>query len=681
MRTPPRQLPPTTQYFSGRTAELRLLTGLLDQATPAVGTVVISAIGGTAGVGKTTLALRWAHQVAARFPHGQLYTDLRGFDPSRTPVTSDEVVRGFLTALGVPHEAIPASPQARVGLYRSILADRGVLVVLDNARDAAQVRPLIPSGPGCLVVVTSRDRLTGLVTSDGANVLRLDVLTEAEAGELLAGRLGADRLAAEPAAVADLIRLCAGLPLALSIAAAHAAANPSLPLAAQAADLRQARLDALATGDTATDVRAVFSWSYANLGPLAARMFRLTGVHPGPDLSDAAAASLAAVPLRDARGALSELAGAHLVVQHSPGRFAGHDLLRAYAAEQAEASEDDTRRQAAVHRVLDHYLHTAYAADQLLDPLREPITRTGPAAGVTAERIASYEQALAWFQAEHRVLRAAATLAARSGSGRHAWQLAWAQATFFKRHGDWHEWAAVEHIALAAAAGAGDTVGQAHACFDLGRAALRLGTYPGALAHLRRALELFAALDDRVGQAYSHIELGRTFRALGSIGTAIDHASQALVLAEDGGHQVVWAGALNNIGYYHAHLRDYEQALARCQQALSVFRELGCRSGEAQTLDSVGYAYHLLGQHDKAIGCFSQALELLRELGSRSDQATLLTHLGDVLSAAGDDGPAREAWQQALGILDELRHPDADLVRAKLGGPGAALAAPSPGWS
>ncbi len=640
--------------------------------------MVISAISGTAGVGKTALALRWAHQVAARFPHGQLYSDLRGFDQSRTPVTPAEAVRGFLTALGVPSEAIPASSQAQVGLYRSILADRSVLVVLDNARDAEQVRPLIPSGPGCLVVVTSRDQLTGLVASDGANVLRLDAFTQAEAGELLAG-LGADRLAAEPAAVADLIRLCAGLPLALAIAAAHAVTNPGLPLASLAADLRQARLDALATGDIATDVRAVFSWSYQNLSPPAARMFRLSGVHPGPDLTEAAAASLAAVPLRGARGTLSELAGAHLVAQHAPGRFAPHDLLRAYAAEQAEASEDDTQRQAAVRRVLDHYLHTAYAADQLLDPQREPITRTEAADGVTAERIASYEQALAWFQAERPVLRAAAALAARSGAGRHAWQLAWAQATYFKRHGDWHDWAAVQRIALAAAAHAGDTAGQAHACFDLGRAALRLGTYPGALAHLRRALELFAALDDRVGQAYSHIELGRTFRALGSIGTAIDHASRALVLAEDGGHQVVWAGALNNIGYYHAHLRDYEQALARCQQALRVFRELGCRSGEAQTLDSVGYAYHLLGQHDKAVGCFRQALELLRELGSRSDQATLLTHLGDVLSTAGDDRAAREAWQQALDILDELRHPDADLVRAKLGGPGAALAAPGPG--
>ena len=666
VRTPPRQLPPTTRYFAGRAGELQALTSLLDQLTTTAGAVVISAIGGAAGVGKTALALHWAHEVAGHFPHGQLYADLCGFGPSRAPVTPAEAVRGFLTALGVRGEAIPASPQAQFGLYRSLLADRSVLVILDNARDAEQVRPLMPSGPRCLTVVTSRDQLTGLVASDGANVLTLDVFSDAESAELLACRLGAGRLAREPAAVTELIRLCAGLPLALSIAAAHAAASPRLPLAFVAADLRQARLDALATGDVATDVRAVFSWSYRNLSQPGARMFRLLGTHPGPDITVSAAASLAGVPLAPAHRALAELAGAHLLAQHRPGRLTCHDLLRVYAAEQAEASEDSAQRRAAVHRILDHYLYTARAADRLLDPLREQIALPPPAAGVTTEKIASYGQALAWFRAERRVLRGAAALAARSGLGRHAWQLAWAQATYFKRHGDWHDWVAVQRTAVAAASQSGEVAGQAHAFFDLGRAALRLGTYPDALAHLRRALGLFASLGDRVGQARSHIELGRTFRALGRVGTAIDHASLALTLAEGGGHQVVRAGALNNIGYYHAHLGDYEQALARCQQALALFCELGCRSGEAQTLDSVGYVYHLLGQHYKAVGCFRRALTLLRELDSRSDQATLLTHLGDALGTAGDARLARAAWQQALGLLDELDHPDAAAVRAKL---------------
>jgi hypothetical protein len=349
-----------------------------------------------------------------------------------------------------------------VGLYRSLLADRRVLIVLDNVRNAEQVRPLLPSSPRCLTVVTSRNRLTGLAASDGAALLTLDVLSETEARELLERRLGAQRLAAEPQAAAELIRLCARLPLALSIAAAHAATNPGLPLADLAAELAMARLDTLATQDAATDVRAVFSWSYRNLSPPAARMFALTGVHPGPDITAPAAASLAGVPLGEARAALAELAGAHLLAGRGSGRLGGHDLLREYAAEQAGAADaDGAARRAAVCRVLDHYLHTAHAADLCLDPQREPTELSPPAPGVGPEPITSHDQALAWFQAEQRVLLAAVALAARAGFGRHAWQLAWTQATYFKRHGDWHDWADVQRIALAAAQRAGDLAGQA----------------------------------------------------------------------------------------------------------------------------------------------------------------------------------------------------------------------------
>jgi DNA-binding SARP family transcriptional activator len=429
----PRQLPPAMRCFAGRTGELQALTALLDQAATTAGAVVISAIGGTAGVGKTALALHWAHQVAGRFPHGQLYADLRGFAPARSPVAPAETVRRFLTALGVPDEAIPASPHAQLGLYRSLLADRCVLVILDNARDAEQVRPLVPTGPGCLTVVTSRDQLTGLVASDGANVLTLGTFSHAEAAELLAFRLGADRVAGEPAAVADLIELCAGLPLALSITSAHAAINPCLPLASLAADLRQARLNALATGDSATDLRTVFSWSYRTLSRPGARLFRLVGVHPGPDIAASAAASLAGVPLSVARGLLAELTGAHLLAQPCPGRYTCHDLLRVYAAEQAQANEDAAQRRAAVRRFLDHYLHTAWAAGRLLDPLREQVPLGRLAAGVTPERITGPGQALAWFRAERRVLRGVTTLAAASGLATHAAQLARAQAMYY----DW----------------------------------------------------------------------------------------------------------------------------------------------------------------------------------------------------------------------------------------------------
>jgi DNA-binding SARP family transcriptional activator len=317
---PPRQLPPISRYFAGRTAELNALDALLDQVAPDGGAVVISAIGGTAGVGKTALALHWAHRVAARFPDGQLYVNLRGFDPSGTPVPPADAIRGFLDALQVPPAAIPADPQAQAGLYRSLLATRRFLIVLDNARHAQQVRPLVPGAPGCLVVVTSRSRLTGLVASEGAYALTLDLLTEAEASELLAQRLGGRRLADEPEARSELIRLCARLPLALSITTARAAMDPDLSLAAVAAELREARLDALTTGEVAMDVRAVLSWSCQNLSGPGAQMFRLLAVHPGPDIGAAAAASLAGLPLPQARTVLAELTGAHLIEETAPGR-------------------------------------------------------------------------------------------------------------------------------------------------------------------------------------------------------------------------------------------------------------------------------------------------------------------------------------------------------------------------
>jgi transcriptional regulator with XRE-family HTH domain len=294
----PRQLPAAVAGFTGRAAELAALTRMLDEACgDSPGTVVISAIGGTAGVGKTALALRWAHQVAGRFGDGQLYVNLRGFDPSGVPMAAADAVRGFLDALGVPPDRIPVQAEAQAGLYRSLLADRRMLIVLDNARDEQQVRPLLPASPASLVIVTSRNQLGGLAAADRARLLSLDVLSHDEAVHMLTGRIGASRAAEEPAAAAEIAALCGRLPLALAVAAARAEARPGFPLAAVAADLRDraGRLDALDAGDPAASVRAVFSWSYRQLTAGAARMFRLLGLHPGPDISPPAAASLAAV--------------------------------------------------------------------------------------------------------------------------------------------------------------------------------------------------------------------------------------------------------------------------------------------------------------------------------------------------------------------------------------------------
>jgi tetratricopeptide (TPR) repeat protein/transcriptional regulator with XRE-family HTH domain len=666
--TVPRQLPAAAADFTGRAAEVQALTRMLDAAADGAGTVVVSAIGGTAGVGKTALAVHWAHQMADRFPDGQLYVNLRGFDPSNTPMAPEQAIRGFLDALAVPAERIPADPDVQASLYRSLLADRRTLIVLDNARDAAQVRPLLPSSPGCLVVVTSRSQLTGLAAAEGARLLCLDVLTGAEARELLARRLGSERAAAEPRAVAEIIESCARLPLALTIVAARTAARPDFPLATLAAELHDARrrLDALDVGDPATSVRAVFFWSYQNLTDGAARLFRLLGLHPGPDISAPAAASLAAIPLTEARRLLSELCQANLLAEQLPGRYAFHDLLCAYAAELARSRDSEAERRTAIHRLLDHYLHTSHAANRLLNPDLEPLNLAPPQSGVVLEDPANHQLAMAWFDAEHRVLLVAVVLAADAGFDSHAWQLPWTLARFFRRRGLWDHDAATQHTALAAAIRLGDLAAQAHAHLDIGLAQSLLGSYPDAHRHFQDALNLYKRLGNHTGQARSYRGIGGVLERQGQYREALEHSQQALSLSRAAGDRIEQAKALNNVGWHHTQLGNHRQALTYCEEALDLHRELGNPYGEAATWDSLGDAHHHLGHHWDAIGCYRRALALCREFGHRYDQAEVLTHLGDAHHAAGDLDAARVAWRQALDILDELGRPSADKIRAKL---------------
>ena len=371
----PRQLPAGVAHFAGRTAQLAELQAWRHEAASAGGAAKVLVIGGTAGAGKTALAVHWAHHSAEEFPDGQLYVNLRGFDPSGTPVAPGDALRWFLGAFGVSEEQIPDSVDAQAALYRSVLAGKQVLVILDNARDAAQVRPLLPGSQTCLAVVTSRARLPGLAATEGARLVQLDVLTADEAHELLASRLG-ERARAEADAAQQLTEACSRLPLALSIVAARVAARPYLPLADLARELAdaQGRLEALDAGDPVASIRAVFSWSCEQLSAPAARMFRLLGLHGGPDVTVAAAASLAGVNRGEAAAAVAELADTHLIAEHAPGRYAVHDLLRAYAAYLARTTDSEADRREAVHRVLDHYLHTASAGSQVLNPVRPHIT-------------------------------------------------------------------------------------------------------------------------------------------------------------------------------------------------------------------------------------------------------------------------------------------------------------------
>jgi hypothetical protein len=355
----PRQLPTAIRHLAGRTDERRTLDGLLGRFYGAAGTALTVAISGTAGVGKTALAVHWAHRAAGHFPDGQLYVNLRGFDPSGAPVAPAEAICGFLDAFGMSSERIPASPDAQAALYRSLLAGRRMLIILDNARDDAQVRPLLPGSAPCLVVVTSRRQLAGLAATEAAHLLTLDMLTRAEAHEMLSHRLGHQLVDDETGTVGELISLCAGLPLALAIAAARHAARPSHPLQALVEELRPAQdrlrvLEATDVADAVTSTRAVFSWSYQSLSHQAARMFRLLAAHPGPDITAAAAAGVAGVRPERARQLLTELVLANLLGEHADGSYTLNDLLRAYAAEQAGRSDGDGDGSAATRRMLDH---------------------------------------------------------------------------------------------------------------------------------------------------------------------------------------------------------------------------------------------------------------------------------------------------------------------------------------
>jgi DNA-binding SARP family transcriptional activator/Tfp pilus assembly protein PilF len=663
----PAQLPGDVPGFAGRAGHLARLDGMLAAAAGAPTAAVITAISGTAGVGKTALAVHWAHRVAGRFPDGQLYVNLRGFHQGGQVMEPAAAVRRFIEALGVPADRIPPELDAQAALYRSLLNNKRVLVVLDNARDAEQARPLLPGTPTAVTVVTSRNQLTPLVAADGAQPVTLDLLTPAEATQLLARRLP-DRVAAEPAAVEEIITRCARLPLALTIAAARAEQS-AFPLAAIAAELADAggRLSRLDAGDPVTQVRAVFSWSYTALSPAAARLFRLLGLLPGPDTSVPAAASLAGQPPAETRRQLTELTRANLLTEHAPGRYTFHDLLRAYAGDLAGADPDDERA-AALDRALDHYTHTAHAAARRMDPLRDPmaVPLTPPAAGTGPEQLADRATAQAWLTDEHLVLIAVLRLAADAGRDAHTWQLAWALDTFLWRRGHRQEHATAWRAATRAADRLGDPTAQAHAHRRLAHAYTLQGRYVDAHTAYRDALDLCDAAGDPIGRGRIHLELCLLWERQEHLDQALDQAEQALAVFTTAGHPQGQARALNAVGWYQTVLGDHVRALAACTRALALFQQVGDRNGEADTWDSIGYAHHHLADHTRAVHCYQRALDLYREVGDRYHEAAVLTHFGDTYQAAGNPEAARIAWQQALDLLTDLDRHAADAVRGKL---------------
>ncbi|MFI7429972.1 AfsR/SARP family transcriptional regulator [Micromonospora sp. NPDC049836] len=668
--TVPRQLPASPGVFAGRAAQLARLddqlggAGHRDRGSP----VVISSIGGGGGVGKTWLALRWAHANAERFPDGQLYVNLRGFDPTALPVGWPAAVRGFLEALGVEPARVPAEPEAQASLYRTLVAGRRMLVVLDDARDAGTVIPLLPGTPTSAVLVTSRRQLASLVTTHGARPLPLDVLPDGEAHELLVRQVGAARVAGEPAAVADILRFCGGLPLALGIVAARAALRPDLALSSIAAELAAATnpLDVLDGDEVTTNLRVVLSSSVRALTPPAAAVFTLLGLAPGPDIGRAAAASLTARTPDGLRPLLRELSDAYLVQEHVPGRYRMHDLVRVFAVERAAG--DPTGSRSALCRLVDHHLHTAHAAALLLSPQRDPLTLPPAAPGVTVERLDDLAAALAWFTREHQVLLATIGYAGDAGLDAATGQLSWTLATYFDRQGHWHDWATVARRAVESTGRLGDRPAQAQAHRLLAGACSNLGRYEEAQGNLLAALDLFAALADDEGRAHTHFDLSMLQDRQRRPREALPHARQSLALYERVGSPLKQAVALNAIGWYHSQLGEHREAIAFCRRALALSEQVGSAYGQANTWDSIGYAHHHLGEHEQAVDCFQQALALFAGMGDRHAEGIVLDHLGDTWAAAGRSLAARDAWRRSLALFEELGHADAEAVRRKLAG-------------
>jgi DNA-binding SARP family transcriptional activator/tetratricopeptide (TPR) repeat protein len=658
----PAQLPAAVAGFTGRGDALAELDTLL-AARPPTGPIVV--IAGSAGVGKTALAVHWAHRHRDAFPDGQLYVNLAGYAPG-SPMSPQRALTGFLRALGVPAEKIPLEAGETAALYRSMLADRRMLVVLDNAYAPDQVRPLLPGGQGCLTVVTSRDQLAGLTAMEGAVLLPLGVLRTDEALGLLTGLLGARRVDTEPVATAEVAALCACLPLALRIAAAHLIRHPRQPVADLAADLREGnRLTVLSVaGDEQSAVRAAFDLSYATLQPAAQRVFLLAGLTPGADLSAAAAAALAGT---DARQLLAELSRAHLVDEHAPGRFAMHDLLRLYAADRAGQELAAADMEAAAVRLCDFYLRATDAAARVLHPNMQRLSLPGrlgqpglperpgrPGSGAVV--FGSHAEALGWLEAERPNLVAAVTRAAAARESRQreaAWLIADAMRGYFWMRRYAADWLAVAEAGLAAATAGDETRAMAAAHLSLAQAKRWLARYPDAATHLLQARDLALRAGWDEGAAAALGSLANVYRDQGRLADAAAHHRLAREIYQRTGSRGGEATSLGNLGNVLLELGRVAEALGYLTQSLAIYQEIGARPAEAHLLNSVGCAHLILGRSPDALAYLERALALHRETGSREGEADDLNNLAELHRDEGSHATARELASASLALARE----------------------------
>ncbi|GAB3886969.1 BTAD domain-containing putative transcriptional regulator [Kibdelosporangium lantanae] len=662
----PRQLPARPGLFVGRGDELAVLTKAVVRGAGATMPVVV--VSGLGGIGKTWLVLRWAHQNLDRYPDGQLYVDLRGFDPTTQPVPAAVAVRGMLDALRVEGAAVPVDPAAQAALYRSLTAERRMLVVLDNARDTEQVVPLLPGGAGCAVLVTSRHRLPGLVAAHGARPLALDPLPAGVARELLAQSFGADRVSADPESTARVIDHCAGLPLALSVGAARALTQPGLSVAALADDLNDIGLDALDTDDLSASLRAVFRGSYRTLGPELAMTFALLGLVSGPDIGLLAAASLVGQPVTEAAVRMRDLELRSLVTQHRRRRYRMHDLLRHYAADCADGYPAE-ERDAALYRLVAHYVHTAYLANRVLAPERQDVDVVALPPGCVTEQPTTHAHALAWFGVEHANLLAAQQLAARRGWNREVWLLAWALTTYHRKEGDLNDDLDVWQAAIVAIDSLGDSADRAATRVFLSQAHARLGDYAEAHRRLGEALLISEQTGDVVNQLRIHHALAMTLGRQDDYAQALRHARTALDLARRTRNKVWEPTALNAVGWYSAKLGDVDSAVEPCTTALAMFHELGDGQGEGSALDSLGYIAAARGDHHTALAHYREAVAVFQRIGNSYQQANALDHLAMTHLALGDRAEARAVGGQAIDLYrGQNRTAEANRLAERLSG-------------
>ncbi|MFJ8914620.1 ATP-binding protein [Amycolatopsis sp. NPDC102389] len=673
-RVVPRQLPGAVRDFTGRAEHLAELDALVPPDSDRYGerplSVVIAAVDGAGGMGKTTLVLHWAHRVQDRFPDGTLHIDLRGYG-SGTPVAPSEGLNGFLRALGVAARAIPADVDAQAALLRSLLADKRILLVLDNAHSAEQIRPLLPGTAGCMVVVTSRDSLNGLAVTEAAHRLTLGPLDRSEALDLVTGILGTERAAAEPDAVAELVRLCARLPLALRVAASRAAAHPHVTVAEVVTELAddRTRLDVLSEfGDERAAVRVVFDWSYRRLPPGQARLFRRLGLHPGPDFSLPVAAALADLPPADTRPLLAALADAHLIEAAAGGRYQFHDLLRAYAADQARHNDTDVDRDRALESMLTFYTHTARTADRYFAHL---YTLMPPTAAEPDHPypIADFDHAWAWFNAEHINILAALHHAAEHRLDHHTVPLARA-CRFLRSAGNPHEYVAANGAGISAAHRNGDRTQEAILLFSRAEMASGLGWWDQARADLDRAATLARQLDDTPLQVYAFNDRGLLLLRQGQFEEAVRWLELALPLSrgiDAGSWEAVVEG---NLSTAHLNLDHGELALKHAERGLHLRRRAGDLGGEAMALTYLARAWRHLDELEKAIAMCREALAIghSRPLNRHSTVAEPLDVLATCLHRVGHTGEAVTCWQEAAAVYDDtgFSHKAAELRRRLL---------------